>query len=85
MWRTQTELAATLAEVLQVPVEDLASYEGSLLDFGMDSIQVMTLAEQFQAKGIPVSFVGLAQEMTLSAWWRHIQTVQRGRHDESPA
>jgi len=71
------QFEAVIAELLDVPLEDLSGYEESLLDFGLDSVQIMTLVGQLEELGIEVSFIDLAAQVELPAWWALIESKQK--------
>lgn len=48
----------------------------NLMDYGLDSIQVMTLLGEWRARGIELSFTELARTPTLNAWWTLLQARQ---------
>lgn len=60
--RLRAELAELLDEAGSIGPDD------NLLDWGLDSVRLMTIAERWQAAGTPVSFVELAEAPTLAAW-----------------
>lgn len=43
--------------------------DDNLIDFGLDSIRMMSLAAQWSQGGHAVDFTQLAREPTLAAWW----------------
>lgn len=43
---------------------------GDLIDFGLDSIQILTLLEEWQELGIKVELADLFKELTLNGWWQ---------------
>jgi bifunctional isochorismate lyase/aryl carrier protein len=59
-------LLAQLAPFLDA--DDTPAGDDNLLDYGLDSIQVMTLVGEWQRLGLPVSFAELAREPSLDAW-----------------
>lgn len=63
-----TELKSILAASLQVPASDLQD-EDNLLDWGLDSIRIMSLLEKWRRAGVEVTFMKLAEQPTLAAWW----------------
>lgn len=65
-------LRRLIAERLEIPAGDLHA-EDNLLDWGMDSIRLMTLVEQWRAVGCAVDFTALAEQPTLAAWWELLQ------------
>lgn len=62
------ELKSIIAGSLQVPVSDLQD-EDNLLDWGLDSIRIMSLLEKWRRAGVEVTFMKLAEQPTLAAWW----------------
>lgn len=59
-----------VAGMLDVPSEELEGYEDSLLDFGLDSVQLMSLVSKLEELGINVSFIEMAANVTLPHWWK---------------
>ena len=60
--RLRGELADLLDEADSIGPDD------NLLDWGLDSVRLMTIAERWQAAGAPVSFIELAEAPTLAEW-----------------
>ncbi|MFT5591811.1 MAG: bifunctional isochorismate lyase/aryl carrier protein [Oceanicoccus sp.] len=67
-------LEVAMADLLDVPLEDLAGYDDSLLDFGLDSVQIMLLVGLLEEQGVEISFVELAAQVNLPTWWALIET-----------
>ncbi len=65
-----------IAKLLDAELEDLAGYTDSLLDFGLDSVQIMSFIGQLEKLGISVSFIELAANVELKAWWTLIDNKQ---------
>ncbi len=65
---------STIADLMDVPLSDLAGYEDSLLDFGIDSVQIMSLVGLLEEVGVDVSFVEMAAKVDLPAWWQLIDS-----------
>lgn len=57
-----------IAEVLSAELSTLDN-EDNLLDLGLDSIRIMTLAERWRQAGAEASFVELAERPTVAQWW----------------
>jgi bifunctional isochorismate lyase/aryl carrier protein len=74
MFKQRADLEAYIAKMLNVPLEDLSGYQDSLLDFGIDSVQIMGFVEQLQNAGINVSFIQMAEHVTLPSWWAFIES-----------
>ncbi|WP_199537226.1 phosphopantetheine-binding protein [Spongiactinospora gelatinilytica] len=66
---TPERVREDVAEVLSAPAADIPEEE-NLLDRGLDSIRVMTLVERWRAAGVETTFVELAEQPTLSDWYR---------------
>lgn len=62
-------LVREIAELLEVSPEEL-SPQDSLLDWGLDSIRIMTLVERWRALGVDVNFLTLAEAPTLAEYAR---------------
>lgn len=60
-------LRAAIAELLQQPASDIG-LDDNLLDWGLDSIRLMSLLEQWRALGAEIDFIELAQQPTVNAW-----------------
>ena len=60
----RSDVAAALGE----PVSSIDDHE-SLVDLGLDSIRIMSLVEQWRGGGFTPSYLDLAAEPTLAAWW----------------
>jgi bifunctional isochorismate lyase/aryl carrier protein len=56
--------------------EDIEEFDANeeLIDYGLDSIQIMSLVSQWKNQGLDVSFQELANASTLNGWWGLIQT-----------
>ncbi len=53
---------------------ELFDPDENLIDYGLDSIQVMTLISEWEKQGITLSFEELAQAPSLNAWWELIES-----------
>ncbi len=62
------ELKHAIANSLQISATELQE-EDNLLDWGLDSIRLMSLLESWRRAGLEINFMTLAEQPTLSAWW----------------
>ncbi|GAA2350562.1 hypothetical protein GCM10009854_30460 [Saccharopolyspora halophila] len=65
---TLEDVRAQVAELLFEDPAELADDE-ELIDWGLDSVRVMTLVEQWRKQGVQVTFADLAERPTLADWW----------------
>ncbi|WP_283789148.1 phosphopantetheine-binding protein [Bermanella sp. WJH001] len=72
-------LERAMADLLDVPLDDLAGYSESLLDFGLDSVQIMLLVGLLEEQGVELSFVELAAQVDLPTWWALIENKKRAQ------
>ncbi|MCW2246587.1 bifunctional isochorismate lyase/aryl carrier protein [Azospirillum fermentarium] len=70
---TKDALRARLLSVL----DDAPGDGDNLLDFGLDSIAVMKLVEEWKAAGLTVGFAELAMAPTIDGWWALLDGKQR--------
>ncbi|MBB5069758.1 phosphopantetheine-binding protein [Saccharopolyspora gloriosae] len=59
---------ADVAELLYEDPEELTDEE-NLLDWGLDSVRIMSLVERWRTRGVEVTFADLAERPTLAEWW----------------
>lgn len=76
---TLDRLRLDVAAVLGLPAEAVA-VDVPLPEQGLDSIRLMTLAEQWRARGAAVTFADLAERPTLTAWGELLPS--RTRHHD---
>lgn len=50
--------------------------EDNLLDYGLDSVQIMQLVNQWNKMGIELGFVELAQNPSVNGWWQLVAAQQ---------
>lgn len=66
---TLQSIREQVAEILGEVESDIDDDE-NLIDRGLDSIRIMSLAEKWRSIKDDVNFVKLAKEPTVSAWWK---------------
>ncbi|MFI6152803.1 phosphopantetheine-binding protein [Kitasatospora sp. NPDC051170] len=64
---TVERIRAEVADLLGEDPADIPLDE-NLVDWGLDSIRLMTLAERWRAEGAEVAFVQLAERPAVEAW-----------------
>lgn len=65
---TRDWLKAQILAVLEDGDESLAG-DDNLIDYGLDSVQVMALVAEWSKLGVKVSFEDLARAPSLDGWW----------------
>lgn len=70
---TLERLVADVAEVLGTDPAGIG-YDDDLIDLGMDSIRLMTLAESWRQRGLDVDIAELIEQPTLIGWQRSLTT-----------
>ncbi len=70
--QSQQHLTQQLAALMEVPVDEMTP-DDSLLDFGLDSVRMMSLVGDWQQAGLDVSFMELAAKPSLQDWWQLIE------------
>jgi bifunctional isochorismate lyase/aryl carrier protein len=66
---TADDVRADVAELLYLEPHEVAE-DADLFAEGLDSVRLIGLVERWRERGATVTFVDLAREPTLSAWWR---------------
>jgi len=69
---TREALQARLLAMLD-EVDEPFDPDENLLDYGLDSIQVMALLSEWREQGLELSFTDLAKTPTFNGWWAQIQ------------
>nr|WP_243795723.1 phosphopantetheine-binding protein [Saccharopolyspora gloriosae] len=64
---------ADVAELLYEDPEELTDEE-NLLDWGLDSVRIMSLVERWRRQGVQVTFADLAERPTLAEWWTVLES-----------
>jgi bifunctional isochorismate lyase/aryl carrier protein len=59
--------------------EDVEEFDANeeLIDYGLDSIQIMSLVSKWKELGVNVSFQELAKAATLNGWWELLKSKQK--------
>jgi aryl carrier-like protein len=60
---TREDLADEISRVAGVSHEDV---------HGLSSVEVMRVVNRLRVRGLPVTYLDLAQDQTLDAWWARI-------------
>lgn len=71
-------LRANIAALLNIDPSQLQD-DDNLLDWGLDSIRIMSLVERWRSAGIDLNFMALAENPSLDAWWARL-TDQEPAH-----
>ncbi|MFC7340113.1 phosphopantetheine-binding protein [Saccharopolyspora griseoalba] len=69
---TPEDVRSQVAEMLYEDPAELADDE-ELVDWGLDSVRVMTLVERWRKLGIEITFADLAERPTLADWWQVLE------------
>ncbi|MEV6233842.1 phosphopantetheine-binding protein [Saccharopolyspora shandongensis] len=65
---TLDDVRAQVAELLYEDPAELTDEE-NLIDWGLDSVRIMTLVENWRRRGVQITFADLAERPTLAEWW----------------
>lgn len=69
---TRDSMRADIAKILMLSPDDIDPDE-NLSYFGLDSIRLMSLLEQWRNSGAQIQFLDLAEKTTLNEWWQLVQ------------
>jgi len=69
---SKTMLVEQIAQLLEIPADEL-TFEDSLLDFGLDSVRMMSLIADWQQDGLNMTFIELAAKPCLQDWWQLLE------------
>lgn len=61
-----------VAELLHEDPAELTDDE-DLIDWGLDSVRIMTLVERWRKRGVQITFADLAERPTLADWWKVLE------------
>lgn len=75
---TLLDVYSLTAHVLHLVADDVAEFsaDANLLDYGIDSVQIMAIVAKWREQGLPVDFIDLAEQPTLNAWLALLQRQQ---------
>ncbi|MGW1678137.1 phosphopantetheine-binding protein [Saccharopolyspora sp. NPDC002376] len=65
---TLEDVREQVAELLYEDPAELTDDE-NLMDWGLDSVRIMTLVEKWRRLGVQITFADLAERPTLEDWW----------------
>ncbi|MBV7260435.1 isochorismatase [Photobacterium sp. WH24] len=65
---TRSGLLARIARLVEEE-EDEFDPEENLIDYGLDSVQIMSLITEWRKHGVVMNFVQLAETLTFNHWW----------------
>ncbi|MEU5850704.1 phosphopantetheine-binding protein [Saccharopolyspora shandongensis] len=65
---TLDDVRVQVAELLYEDPAELTDEE-NLIDWGLDSVRIMTLVENWRRLGVQITFADLAERPTLAEWW----------------
>ncbi|MGD9544284.1 MAG: isochorismatase family protein [Methylocystis sp.] len=68
---TREDIKKQLLSALEVEEAEFDADE-NLIDYGLDSVQVMMLVTEWRRRGVDVGFEELAKNPTLNGWWEII-------------
>lgn len=69
---SKNQLKQQLLALIDETVENFDEDE-NLIDYGLHSVHIMTLATAWRQQGIDLSFVALAKNPSLNGWWRLLE------------
>ena len=72
---TLAQLKTQLLAVIDEDEEDF-DHDENLVDYGLDSVQIMSMITEWRKQGIDINFAELAKNPSLSAWWKLIGEKQ---------
>ncbi|MWV46110.1 isochorismatase family protein [Paenibacillus sp. HJL G12] len=84
---TQQSIRDTVARLLQEEPSEIGDHDNLVMQWGLDSIRIMSLVEQWRRSGIAVSFVELAEQPTVECWRELLSAKQNHsnpNHDFTP-
>jgi bifunctional isochorismate lyase / aryl carrier protein len=76
MTLTRERLAHAIAREAGVSPEDVGG-DTDLTTLGIDSLGILRLVNEWRVYGLPVTYLDLAREPTLDAWWTRVSQLLR--------
>ncbi|MDA3630612.1 phosphopantetheine-binding protein [Saccharopolyspora oryzae] len=73
---TLEDVREQVAELLYEDPAELTDDE-NLMDWGLDSVRIMTLVEKWRRLGVQITFADLAERPTLEDWWTVLEPKVR--------
>ncbi|MER6992605.1 phosphopantetheine-binding protein [Saccharopolyspora hirsuta] len=73
---TLEDVREQVAELLYEDPAELTDEE-NLMDWGLDSVRIMTLVEKWRRLGVQITFADLAERPTLAEWWTVLEPKVR--------
>ncbi|MER7013771.1 phosphopantetheine-binding protein [Saccharopolyspora sp. NPDC000359] len=73
---TLEDVREQVAELLHEDPAELTDEE-NLVDWGLDSVRIMTLVEKWRRLGVQITFADLAERPTLAEWWAVLEPKVR--------
>lgn len=73
---TRDDVRDEIAELLYEDPTEVTDDE-NLIDFGLDSVRIMTLVERWRKLGVEITFADLAERPTLADWWAVLEPKVR--------
>ncbi len=69
---TYEAMRADVAKLIHEDPEEIGPYD-NLMDLGLDSMRAMNLVLRWSDAGLALDFSELAEEVTLSGWWKIVE------------
>lgn len=72
---TLESMRADIAQLVNEAPEELENND-NLLDWGLDSMRILSLTVEWNKTGVGLDFADLAENPTLAHWWQIVQRQQ---------
>lgn len=73
---TLARMRQDIAEMLHEDPSEILD-DDNLMDLGLDSMRLMTLASRWREAGAPMEFADLAADATLAHWWTLVERARQ--------